>query len=752
MMNSQMDFSQLPKIPGMGFGAELLRTDFRKSQLLSATAGVKDKPVKPAVQPYDTLRLANTQLAGGETKKMTLDRKVLRYQGYFKEGVHESPQEQERLRRCVVYYFLEDDTISVSEPKQDNSGISGQGALIKRHQIPRPDGGPYSFEDFNIGNTVIFYGKSFYLIDCDAFTRKFMSGLGVEVPPPESFPQDQYSDIRKKANAIMVPKKAKVGEDMDYHQASAGAKTKLTPEQILGTKQFLANDKKVLRFYCMWDDRDQLYGDVRLFVLHYFLSDDSIEIAETNPPNCGRDPFPSFVKRQKVPKRRDGKFVNPSASLSFKKEVIEYLTDEDLRIGAQIQVFGRSLLIYDLDDFTKKFLTDKYGITNFTPIDISQPGQPKIVPEAPPYNGYGDEEDSLGSWKYLVLKAPKKDIKKFMEHANNQLKFQLKLTGSDPCNEIRKFVVTYYLADDTISIFEPAQRNSGIIGGKFLQRQKVKKVGPDGLPTGENLSAIDFYVGANVTINTHNFVVYSTDERSLSFMEYNSDQFPKSNVDIVVDKLRAMLISRSSGLRESFAAADSSGNGLIDYQEFAALLERLHLPIVEQEILTLMRFFDRNGDGDISWREFMDAVLPPEVQARYENQKDQAWEEIRRMAERQEEDELDRFKNDRNNTTAQLNSVTDEAIRGFLEKWNQRRTLFTDTFKIVADHTPDGCIGEAEFRKAVQSRLKLGMNEKSLKAICLRLFPEHLKRIQLLEFLRILNGTSTYVQLTTSRR
>ena len=39
---------------------------------------------------------------------------------------------QERVRRCIVYYFLEDDTISVSEPKQDNSGIAGQGALIKR--------------------------------------------------------------------------------------------------------------------------------------------------------------------------------------------------------------------------------------------------------------------------------------------------------------------------------------------------------------------------------------------------------------------------------------------------------------------------------------------------------------------------------------------------------------------------------------------------------------------------------------------
>ena len=43
---------------------------------------------------------------------------------------------QERVRRCVVYYFLEDDTVSVSEPKQDNSGL-GQGALIKRYFPPK---------------------------------------------------------------------------------------------------------------------------------------------------------------------------------------------------------------------------------------------------------------------------------------------------------------------------------------------------------------------------------------------------------------------------------------------------------------------------------------------------------------------------------------------------------------------------------------------------------------------------------------
>ena len=92
MLNPQ--FNNLPKLPGMGFGEELLRTDFRKSQLLNSKTGVQDKRVKPDVQPFDTLRLANTQLGGNTQAKMSLDRKVLRFQAFFKEGVHESPQEQ----------------------------------------------------------------------------------------------------------------------------------------------------------------------------------------------------------------------------------------------------------------------------------------------------------------------------------------------------------------------------------------------------------------------------------------------------------------------------------------------------------------------------------------------------------------------------------------------------------------------------------------------------------------------------------
>lgn len=39
-----------------------------------------------------------------------------------------------------------------------------------------------------------------------------------------------------------------------------------TPSTYDKLKQFLEMDRKVLRFYCVWDDRDNMFGEIRPFV------------------------------------------------------------------------------------------------------------------------------------------------------------------------------------------------------------------------------------------------------------------------------------------------------------------------------------------------------------------------------------------------------------------------------------------------------------------------------------------------------
>ena len=67
-------------------------------------------------------------LGGDKPAWVAFDRQVLRFYAYFQEAVHEKRVEQFRIRRSIILFYLEDDTIQVNEPRQENSGVP-QGKL-----------------------------------------------------------------------------------------------------------------------------------------------------------------------------------------------------------------------------------------------------------------------------------------------------------------------------------------------------------------------------------------------------------------------------------------------------------------------------------------------------------------------------------------------------------------------------------------------------------------------------------------------
>lgn len=48
---------------------------------------------------------------------------MLRWFGYYKESIPNSPVENFRVRRVVIHYYLDNDTLDVVEPKERNSGL-----------------------------------------------------------------------------------------------------------------------------------------------------------------------------------------------------------------------------------------------------------------------------------------------------------------------------------------------------------------------------------------------------------------------------------------------------------------------------------------------------------------------------------------------------------------------------------------------------------------------------------------------------
>lgn len=96
----------------------------------------------------------------------------MRFQGFFKEHVVESRLENHRIRKVTIFYYMEDKSIMITEPKKVNSGVP-QGAFLKRHVVLKSDGTPFMPEDFSIGADTSIYGRQIRILDCDTYTRHF---------------------------------------------------------------------------------------------------------------------------------------------------------------------------------------------------------------------------------------------------------------------------------------------------------------------------------------------------------------------------------------------------------------------------------------------------------------------------------------------------------------------------------------------------------------------------------------------------
>lgn len=105
---------------------------------------------------------------------------------------------------------------------------------------------------------------------------------------------------------------------------------------------------------------------------------------------------------------------------------------------------------------------------DFSTINYKKGSFTRTERQFPPYNGWGSEEDSLCSCMGLLPKPPKRDFIKFMEkdrHGldSNVLRFLARMDTTKPIDLDRRFIISFFLSDDTALVYEPPVRNSGNI-------------------------------------------------------------------------------------------------------------------------------------------------------------------------------------------------------------------------------------------------------------------------------------------------
>jgi hypothetical protein len=106
---------------------------------------------------------------------------------------------------------------------------------------------------------------------------------------------------------------------------------------------------------------------------------------------------------------------------------------------------------YDCDGFTRNYLAEHFGVTDFTPIELEEERNSLVLPKI---NG-ADSDPSLRS---LIPKPPKKNFQKMLDNERKVLRFSATLRSDKAADAERVFVVSFYLADDTVGVYEPPQR------------------------------------------------------------------------------------------------------------------------------------------------------------------------------------------------------------------------------------------------------------------------------------------------------
>jgi len=550
----------------------------------------------------------SSMLAGKKTLKSENINMTLTFQCYFEEVYEQGEQEEVRIRKCNMYYFLENATMAIVEKPQLNSGLP-QGTLVRRGIVHKEDGTAYGPEDFRLGEEIMVYGRAYKLVDCDNATRKYLRrNMQVNEAPGMEVPVDEYDEFRKTIQPDLSDEtwgrfNCKKNEGTKYQQAKMGC----NPEANNGREGFIRYGDKTVQFKCVWDNTGTMYGDRVAFSLVYHLCDDTVEIFSLPNKNAGgKEQFSRLLKRSQLPI-----FFGGLRDLQAPRDQEKYYHWTDFYIGLEMDVYARTLRVVDADNSTRRFYQEN-GLNlegrEADPI-------PNVViheREIPPPTAFGSEEDSLRSCFGSLMPGPP-PAKKYGENKNLSFFASLLSGGLDDVN--RRFVITYYVSDNTVKVQEPRIRNSGFNGGLFLSRREIKMPAGD---TGDMMRPIDMFIGCHLSLLKHKFLLLDANDSTFRWLE---DQFyPRSSFYAILDKTRPLVLEdiQNGKFAALFAAYEKAPeeSGLMTKETLRTVLDSYGLygnkegQVAEHEIITIMRG-GGNKEPHFSYNKLIEQYLRP---------------------------------------------------------------------------------------------------------------------------------------------
>lgn len=642
--------------------------------------------------------------------KSDLTEFVVRMRGYFMEEVPESPLESERVRQVCISFFLKDDSVSITELGQRNSGID-QSKILSRRRVPKDPSNPsdiFLLDDFSVGESVTIYGQRYYIVDMDKRSRRYFAEiLGKEVGPSLSVPEDNFARSTKVA-AAATGKRGITSDDMDYkrtiEQQLTGIYTKHSNEDIAITKEFLKNKiNEHLTYLALWDDRGSLSGDLHYCIVRLFLENSAIEIVENRPENSGRYGGPVLVSRQRIP--------HPAADLTrsrFQQHTYgklmknDYLTCEDIQIGETYMIYSKPFYVYDCDKLTREYAKEKYGIDLNAPIDIAPfvGGKGKsAVFYPPPPNGFGSERETRSNWLSLVGKPAKVDHEKILRETGRVMTFSAKLVKPlVKGDEDREFVISFHRETDELEIFEKPKRNSGFMGGRFLAKGKHYKDMPNG--TAVPFTASDFKLGEVITIFQRPFLLTGLDEGTVRILEGSDKLLNEDRIKYLVLLLKQQLNLKFSQVSEAYLSL--APQGTLGYVQLKEFLHACSCDITDEEALLVIQNLSPGTDGVITYSNFLHIL---DVSSESMDEASLTTRSIRTVTM------------DVNNTLKDNASVSEAKQRQkhlrilLQQKLIQRKGSTQEQFRLLSGHSANSRMNRNAFRTSLNTVLHFNLSK-----------------------------------------
>jgi hypothetical protein len=160
--------------------------------------------------------------------------------------------------------------------------------------------------------------------------------------------------------------------------------------------------------------------------------------------------------------------------------------------------------------------------------------------------------------------------------------------------------VNFCVEDSTFQVSEKQIRNTGFLGGRFARTTKA--VNPD---TGALYRPEEVGLGQEVVINSWRFRLVEASEGALRTMEGHPEQFPRSDVGVILQELRKSLRGKGNEIKEKLEAFDPERHGKVETGLVIDVLAQYGVQLGEQELLTVYRQYAFGSTSLFCYPEFL---------------------------------------------------------------------------------------------------------------------------------------------------